>query len=173
MKKQAGFTLIELIMVIVILGILSAFALPRFADLSNEANDAALDGALASMKSTSAIMHASSLAQGTTGLDQAAVGATVSMEGSNYLLKFGYPAVSGVVADLDAADAANLTADFTVTYTDAPTTAAVATAAAAQMHVTSSTVDGEDCFYYQEAATANGTPTFFTGTWDNANAWCD
>lgn len=50
-KNHAGFTLIELILVIVILGILSAFALPRFANLSTASRAAtvdALDGALTS-----------------------------------------------------------------------------------------------------------------------------
>ena len=52
MKKQAGFTLIELVMVIVILGVLSAFALSRFSDLSQEAKISKLNALHGTIKSS-------------------------------------------------------------------------------------------------------------------------
>mgnify|MGYP000025747564 CR=1 FL=1 len=58
-KVQQGFTLIELIMVIVILGILSAFALPKFANFSTDARKSSLQGLLGAIKTTSKIVHLS------------------------------------------------------------------------------------------------------------------
>jgi len=65
-SAQSGFTLIELIMVVVILGILSAVAIPRFADLGSEARTASIEGLAGALKSSSAIVHAKWLAGGGT-----------------------------------------------------------------------------------------------------------
>lgn len=57
-KVQSGFTLIELVVVIVILGILGVTAVPRFIDLADDAETAAVQGVAAALTSASAINYA-------------------------------------------------------------------------------------------------------------------
>ncbi len=96
MRQQKGFTLIELVMVIVILGILAAFALPRFADLGGDARVAAVQGIGSNIKSAAAIVHSAALVKGVAGT---ASGATVSLEGQTIDLAYGYPTAGTAVKE--------------------------------------------------------------------------
>ncbi|MDO3723187.1 type II secretion system protein [Marinobacter sp. chi1] len=114
-KKEQGFTLIELVMVIVILGILAAFALPRFANFSNEARVATINGAAGAVRSAASIAHARWVADGdTTSTSVSLDGTPVAMNASN-----GYPSVTGIV------DAAQLSGEFDVTAGTPATTAVI------------------------------------------------
>lgn len=61
LKNKGGFTLIELIMVIVLLGILAAIAVPKYADLQDQARDAVLDASVGALKSAAIIQFAYSM----------------------------------------------------------------------------------------------------------------
>ncbi len=64
MRKQTGFTLIELVLVIVILGILAAFAIPRFIDIAGDARASTVKSMAGSLRSAAAMAKSMALAQG-------------------------------------------------------------------------------------------------------------
>jgi MSHA pilin protein MshA len=83
-STQRGFTLIELVVVIVILGILAAFAVPRFARLDGQARMASVRSLEGSLRSASALTHGLWLASGTNPTSVQVEGATVQMTVAGY-----------------------------------------------------------------------------------------
>ncbi len=119
MKRQGGFTLIELVVVIVILGILAVTAAPRFLNLQDDARNASIQGLKGAMQGAAGIVYGKSAINGTENGDS-----SISMAGQTVNTTNGYPeasangignAVAGLATDWQVVSGSDTTG--TVSYT--------------------------------------------------------
>ena len=143
MRKQSGFTLIELITVIVVLGILAAFAIPRFTGLESQARIATVNGLAGNIRSGAALAHALWVSAGNSP-------STVTMEGNTAVTvnaTSGYPTADSAGIEKVLQDLSGFTASSGV------------------FKLTAAPSSGDNCkVTYTAPTTAGGTPTLTTDT---------
>lgn len=149
-RLHPGFTLIELIIVITILAVLAAVAIPRFVALQADARIAKVNGLLGSVKAAAVLARSAQLTRGL------APDTAVEMEGATIAMVNGYPAAASIAL------AAGIGApDYSV--------GAVASAGGANSISLAADAQHPDCAVtYQEAAA--GSPPVYSVPLDPANA---
>jgi prepilin-type N-terminal cleavage/methylation domain-containing protein len=129
-----GFTLVELVLVVLLLSVLAVTILPRYIDTSDEAEQSVIESALGSVKSASAITHTGWLLQ-----DDLSSTQVIAEDGTVLAMQNGYPTAEGMCL------AAGLQ-DFNCTYNDRDLTVSLSNQA------------GDRCFIYRAPTLDNTEP---------------
>lgn len=160
MQKSKGFTLVELVIVIVILGILAVTAAPKFLNLAGDAKKGTLEAVKASLQSSNSVIYSKAILQG----KQKAASENVNESGTNIAVVYGY--VAGTKAAVEAV--LDLDGNFSVAQGIAISNAPVVLATSEVMIYpatsdapTSGTTDATACFLkYTPAANATSKPSY-------------
>ncbi|RKF21372.1 prepilin-type N-terminal cleavage/methylation domain-containing protein [Alginatibacterium sediminis] len=155
MRKSNGFTLIELVIVIIILGILAVTAAPKFINLQSDARESTLKGLEAAVKGGANLVYSKAAIQGQESVDGSSKNVDVSGDGAaDVTAKFGYPSESSFNDNTELA-----------LWLDATISGAIGTTGdwervPSETQLKPAGFSGADCYFEYEEATSIAAPTY-------------
>ncbi|MEI6894452.1 MAG: type II secretion system protein [Colwellia sp.] len=151
MKIQSGFTLIELVVVMIILGILATTAIPKFTDMQSDAREASLQALLGTLESANSLVYSKAIIDEQEELEEGSVEVT----GDSIITTFGY--IQGTELALNNA----IDADFdTLWIVTEYSGAAIDTDSTENIYISHSGApnDGENCRINYQTPAVSGFP---------------